>query len=268
MLLIVYPKDGWILERMARALLDTLPECEGMDFRTPGLWDEGSILDTGPQRINYFINYAVMARPSAKADAAWFTHPEDDGVFWRNARAVDLAVCNCDKYRDLIADLGVQAQTIVPGVEDTFAPMLRLGVVGRLYGSGRKGEDLLRRVAKLPFVDLRVSGGELAPHELPAFYNAVDYVLVTSRYEGGPMCLLEGLACGKEIICPPDVGLAGQFPDHVIPYENGDWASLEAVLRTLHARRTDIAKAVEGRTWERWALDHLKLFTTFLRGTP
>ncbi len=86
--LIVYPRDGWILQRLATGLLGHLPGSEGGDFRTLGLWETGSILDNGPQPINYYLNYAIMRRQSSKIDAAWFTYPEDDGLFWRCARTV------------------------------------------------------------------------------------------------------------------------------------------------------------------------------------
>jgi hypothetical protein len=47
--------------------------------------------------------------------------------------------------------------------------------------------------------------------ELPEFYRSLDYVLVPARIEGGPMCVLEALASGMEVIAPP-VGWVPQFP--------------------------------------------------------
>ena len=264
MILVIYPQDGWILERMALELLQRIPGTRGVDFRTPGLFEPGGVLDTGDQKVNYFINYAVMARTTAKFDSAWFTHPEPDGQFHQTARAVDLAICNCDIYRDELRALGVAAETVLPGVDQSFTPKLRLGFVGRLGDyARRKGGDLLEKVAALPFVELHATGGGLNTQDLPRFYNGLDYVLVTSRYEGGPMCLLEGIACGKKIICPPDVGLAPRFPDHVVGYEKGNWASLEDLLRALHAERLKIARQVADCTWDNWALEHLRLFKRF-----
>lgn len=264
MIAIVYPQDGWILQRMAEELLTRVPEAHGLRHDTPSLWETGGVLDTGPQHINYFINYALMRRPTGKFDAAWFTHPEADGLFYKIAQSVDLAICNCDQYRDQLRSMNVCAETILPGVGKQFVPRLRLGFMGRFANyAWRKGADILEKVSRLPFVDLYVSGGNLSAEDLPGFYNSIDYVLVTSRYEGGPMCLLEGIACGKKVICPLDVGAAQQFREHVIAYENGSWESLEALLRKLQQKRLDVAEAVASCTWSNWALQHLRFFRQY-----
>jgi glycosyltransferase involved in cell wall biosynthesis len=266
MIAVCYPKDGWILQRMAEHLLARIPESIGLDYEDPETWTPGGVLDSGPQKLNYFINYATMRRTTAKLDAAWFTHPEDNGLFWEVARHVDLAVCNCDQYRRALESRGCRAATVLPGVEAAFTPKLVLGFVGRFNSYGkRKGVDLLQQVGGLEFVELAVSDGRLTLEELPAFYRRLDYVLVTSRYEGGPMCLLEGLACGKQVICPPDVGFADRFPEGIVPYDNGDFSSLERVLRELYAKKLRLAAMVRDCTWERWVLDHLRLFTALIR---
>ena len=243
---VIYPKDGWILQRMAEELLNRLPESIGIPNDSPGIWVPRSILDTGPQQINYFINYAVAKRTTAKLDAAWFTHPEDDGLFWQVGRHMNLAVCNCERYRQMLADKGVRASTIIPGIDAAFNPKLVLGFVGRFSTYGfRKGADLLQQVNDLDFVELAVTDGDVAQDALPAFYRSLDYILVTSRYEGGPMCLLEGLACGKKIICPLDIGFADMFTEGVIPYAKGNFASLRKVLVDLYKEKLRISALVQ-----------------------
>lgn len=119
-----------------------------------------------------------------------------------------------------------------------------LGFVGRFSTYGfRKGADLLQQVNDLDFVELAVTDGDVAQDALPAFYRSLDYILVTSRYEGGPMCLLEGLACGKKIICPLDIGFADMFTEGVIPYAK--------VILRLYAKFlwTSIRKNYEYRPW-------------------
>lgn len=267
MIAIVYPKDSWILQRMGETLLERIPEAQGIPHDTPHLWKPGGILDTGPQLVNYYINYAVFRRKTPKLDTAWFTHPEQNGLFWEIGQKIDLALCNCDQYRDALRRMGTRAETVIPGVDPSFSPKLVLGFVGRFYDyEMRKGIDLLQKVNELDFVDLHLTDGKLSPEELPSFYRKLDYVLVTSRYEGGPMCLLEGLACGKKVICPPNIGFADRFSAGIIPYKCGDAQSLCSVLQSLYEEKMRLAAAALAFTWDRWALEHVKHFSSLIRG--
>src|SRR5207342_3294183 len=97
------------------------------------------------------------------------------------------------------------------GIElDRFTPKLRLGFIGRRYKTGRKGDELLRAVAELPYVELLCTEGKLSDAEIVGFYQQIDYVLITSSIEGGPLCFQEGLLSGKEIIST-DVGMVSEF---------------------------------------------------------
>lgn len=252
---------------MGEELLLRIPEAIGIPHDTPHLWEPGGMLDTGPQLINYYINYAVLRRKTAKLDAAWFTHPEENGLFWETRKNVDLALCNCDQYRDTLRQMGTRAETVIPGVDPSFRPKLVLGFVGRIHDYGkRKGIDLLHKVSKLNFVDLCATNGKLTSNELPDFYRKLDYVLVTSRYEGGPMCLLEALACGKKVICPPNIGFADRFQFGIIPYECGNAQSLCSLLNSLYEDRISIAKSALEFTWDRWAFEHVKHFSKLIKG--
>lgn len=55
-------------------------------------------------------------------------------------------------------------------------------------------------------VDLRTLSG-VAHEEMPYYYNASDAVLVTSRYESGPMVVKEAAACNVPVVST-DVGFA------------------------------------------------------------
>ena len=85
-----------------------------------------------------------------------------------------------------------------------FKPVIKIGVVGRTYHTGRKGEDLVQKLMDEPGIEWHFTGSgwpapaEMYPAEMmPDFYNSVDYILIPSYYEGGPMSILEALACGR-----------------------------------------------------------------------
>ena len=257
-IVIVYPNDNWILQRLGDEIIRRQPHIRRFGHADPTIWHSG-VLDH-PGQINYFINYAVMQRTTGGIDIGYFTHPEPDGEFYKKAKLVDLAICQSEKYTQDLRGRGIPVVHISPGVDPGYTPRLRLAVVGSLAYGFRKGSDLLAAVERLPYVDLVVTNGNYRQEELPELYHSVDYTLITSRYEGGPMCLLESLACGKKVICPLDVGYAAEFRDRIIPYRNGDINSLIDVLTGLYHEKLQVSRAVEKHTWDNWHAAHMYVF--------
>ena len=63
---------------------------------------------------------------------------------------------------------------------------------------------------------------------MPDFYNNIDYLLILSNNEGGPVPVLEAFATGKPVIAP-DVGWCWEYP--VIKYNTID--ELKFLIKTL-----------------------------------
>jgi glycosyltransferase involved in cell wall biosynthesis len=151
-----------------------------------------------------------------------------------------------------------------------YRPGLVLGVVGRL-DHPRKGRHLVERLRRLPFVEVLATEGRVPEGQLRELYQRVDYVLIASTVEGGPLCLLEGLAMGKPVIAPEGVGMVPEFADteHVLHYPAGDVETLTALVTACYHKKLQPAALVAGRDWDRWAEDH-RLFTRLLheRGLP
>ena len=257
-IIIIYPQDSWILQRMGDEIVSRHPQIKRLSHADADIWHSG-VLDQ-PGQINYFINYAVMKRKTTGFDIGYFTHPEPDGEFYHKAQLVDLAICQSAKYTQDLKERGIPVVNISPGVDSIYAPKLRLAVVGSLAYGFRKGADLLAAVDNLPYTDLVITNGQYKAEDLPDLYHSADYVLITSRYEGGPMCLLESLACGKKVISPLDVGYAAEFRDYIIPYRCGDINSLIDVLTDLYHQKLEISRAVENHTWDHWAAAHHYIF--------
>jgi glycosyltransferase involved in cell wall biosynthesis len=260
---IVTSDRGWILETLARELATRLP------YVTFG---------EGPDRaaaIQYYMTYSCRGRRLSPVEVAYFAHLEPDAPtrerFFRVAREVEHCVTHARLYEAVLREAGIgHVTTIPPGVDlESFALKLRIGVVGRAYHTGRKGEHLVAAVADIPEIEWAFTGDgfpepalNLPPEAMPEFYRGLDYMLVPSLYEGGPMCVVEALACGTEVIAPP-VGWVPDFPH--IEFPAGDAEALRRVLLDLVAKKRAARAAVLDRGWEGWAAGHDKLFRDLAR---
>lgn len=251
---------GWILEKCAKEISEKADQVT-----------YGTEIDPSAD-IQYYINYSARTRRISPIEIAFFTHSERDPNarqrYFDAAADVDHCVCMSDRYARELIEHGIAPEkitTIAPGVDlDLFYPRIRIGVVGRTYHTGRKGEALVAQVMDVPGIEWCFTGAgwpgpstHVPDGGMPDFYNSLDYVLVPALYEGGPMSVLEGLACGIPIITS-DVGWAFEYPH--IPFENGDAESLRKVLEGLVAERCALRASVLPNSWTAWADAHVKLF--------
>ena len=261
---IVVSDRGWILETLAKNIADRLP------------YVSYDVIPRQTAKIQYYMTYGCRQERVSPFEMALFTHREEipsaARQFNEAATAVDLAIAMSRKTGQILTELGINnTRVISPGVDlNLFRPKLKIGVVGRTYHTGRKGEALIDAVIDMPDIEWHFTGDgwpEAAIHvpenELPAFYRSMDYVLVPATNEGGPMCVLEALASGVEVI-GPDVGRVADFPH--IAFEKGDPESLRKVLNGLLEKRRARATAVAGNTWDQWAEKHAEIFESTLDG--
>lgn len=260
---LVVADEGWILERCARALAERLPYTRVSTTPIPGA------------RLTYYLNYSAWRAKASPLEMAFFTHVEEAvpaaaSRFFEVARGMDVAIAMSNRYANQLRAEGVgDVRLITPGVDlERFQPRVRIGVVGRTYQTGRKGEALVREVLDEPHIEWHFTGEgwpaparHLADDELPGFYRSMDYILVPSLYEGGPMSVLEALACGVEVIAPR-VGFVDEFPH--LEFEAGNAADLRRVLREVVEARLSRRRTVEARTWDAWAAQHDVVFRELL----
>jgi hypothetical protein len=264
---IVTEKKGWILYRMAREIARRHEET-----RINRRWPRAD--------IHYFINYGYYRPVKHGLTAATFTHydPEKLGdMFIETARAVDHCISISNATTATLVDLGIPAEkitTILIGADSRFTPKVRLGLVGRTYSGGRKGEDLVQQLTEdgevmegLEIVSFHPGWGvdRWQGDDLDTFYRSLDYLLVPSRREGGPVPFMEALACGVLSIAPP-IGVIPDFPH--VEYRTGDFGSLRRVIlekkEELLSVRRDLAEHMRPFNWQRWAEEHLALFQQLL----
>lgn len=255
---IVLSDRSWILERLGVEIQKRLSNIALNDAADPSA------------DINYYITFACRKAPMPTLEMGFFAHmeqtPELQKLFYDTAGQLDLCVCMSATYSRLLAARGIDSVvTIPPGVDhDRFRPKLRIGIVGRAYHTGRKGEGLVAQLMDMAGIDWHFTGTgwpkpgrHLSDEELPDFYRSMDYILVPALYEGGPMCVPEALAVGTPVIAS-DVGWVSEFPH--IPFRNGDAADLRRVLEGLLDTKRKLNASTEAYSWDNFAAAHDRAF--------
>jgi hypothetical protein len=244
------PDMNWIVGRLAKELVDRLPRY-GFDAR----------INAFERRCDVEYHSNVYFPPSGRGRKAIGLFAHDDGRPRQFAAKYDGHVVLNPAMRDLMLSLGAPNPRIIEqAVDDIFLPKRRpvFGVAGSVKpGNPRKGEALVKKMLEAGY-DVRAWGtGWPCPivssryGDLPAFYQGIDYYLVTSSLEGGCTPIIEAMAAGKPVISPR-IGFAIVRP--VIEYEKGSWDSLRQVLFYL----------TNHRTYEDWASEHAAYFREIL----
>ena len=258
---IVFETDGkWILPRLASALVDGIPNAVGVGMADTKEMNHPDTL------LNYYVNDMSLRASSKFTDIVFFDHPKRG---YACTEIADYGIAINTQYQQALIARGLPCDLVIQPTDPThFTPKLILGFVGRFKGhtdySKRKGAKLLEQVQELPFVEMRYTLGRLQHKDLPNFYRQLDYVIVTSDPEGGPMCVTEGMACGKKIIMPLSVGVADFFSDGIVDYPVGDFDALRDVLEGLYEDKKRLHDQVSKYTWGYWVQQHKDIFHRIL----
>ena len=270
LVIIVYPDDGWILEKIATALAYGLKNSVLFEYQRTD-WHEfvEKCSKIHSRLIIYYVNYDLFKKPSGFLDGAWFTHLEEDALrakrFHQVAQNVEFGCFqNSVLSRVFEGDLNRRA-VMTPGVDPDFKPILRVGVVGRNYNyTNRKNVELVFAIANsIGNIEICQSGGGLSRTELLSFYRSLDVTFIASTVEGGPMSFHESLSVGCPVIIGDNVGYApdyGHLPG-VYTFQHDDFSSLVRVFAKLKKRRIKLSEAVADVTWNAFVQAHHINFT-------
>jgi len=248
----------WILYRLAEELKKGLPYKVELQEQ-PNLNAD----------INYYMNYDLFdrtGRKKSKCDVGWFTHPENEKYFLEIAGKMDWCFCHAQQYENLLRHNNIlNVSTITPGVDEQFKMELKIGVVGKKYDGIRKGADVVEYVQQMypEFIKVYFTHSSWGVKDIPfeklnEFYQAMDFILIPSRLEGGPMPVMEALACGKEVIANHNVGNISLFGSGVFHYETVE--QLNGIMGKLLAHKLNCRRLVKDYTWQRFADEHKLLF--------
>jgi len=265
---VVTEKEGWIMHRKGLEICKRL--------------ENSKINEDFPDaNIHYYINYGYFnKRPLSGVVVANFTHfdPNLHSEKWKQvAKEVDHCVAVSEEAASNLKRFGISDQkisVIKVGADLSFKPTMTLGLVGRIYPGGRKGEDLVKKIlsdkdlmSNLKIISMNSDWGvDVVKFEDTAdFYRAIDYLLIPSLIEGGPVPFMEALACGTLSIAPP-IGVIPEFPH--IEYRTGDFDSLKnAIIEAKNyylEGKLRIANHMAPYNWNTWANQHISLFKKLL----
>ena len=240
--------------------------------------------------MGYFEAHLLKKWPHMPV-VSYFTHREEVPVgngkaeLWDQvAKRVDLRVAMSRLYARSLAQYGTTVQPPLPVEQGRFnlgphrpprgrgAGRAVVGLSGYTYSNKRKGQDMVDALLKSKIggkVEWRASGrGWPVPTkryswaEMPKFYQGLDVLVCPSRVEGGPMPVLEALACGVQVVVPSGVGIIDELPN--IPgiwrYARGDAkalvTALEEAVRAQGIDQGALREAVKMHTVENFVSGH------------
>jgi len=232
--IVIGEKDlTWILGRLAKEL----ELHNGWTINQPGA------------AIDYCIPYLTYKDAKAPIKIGLFTHLEKSGEKrkrWMKCYGkFDANVCLSRSTALEYLKYTPKGTTFTPyhtiHLGTDVGKISVFGIVGKTYDSGRKNFEWVPELRKEVGIVYRSFGENKKERE--EFYNKIDYLIITSSIEGGPVPVLDAIAMGVPVIAP-DTGWCWEYP--CIHYEKDNLESLKEVL----------TKLTKVRTWKDVAEDH------------
>lgn len=230
--------------------------------------------------INYFMNYALV-EPVDTTIGAYFTHQEKPLMnAWRVAEQhCDFAVYMADRYKPHV---DVRMKIYPPGIELPKEKRindyrLNVGVVGRIYKSGRKGEKHIVKIdtelkntltwdfmgegwTSVPLVAKTNTQGYTDDRDASLYYDRIDVLLSVSEIEGGSVPHLEAAKLGVPIISF-DVGNSELWSEHATICETVD-DMIDELKRMAESKYHRYQ--LQLHDWKWFGKEHAKLFARML----
>jgi len=282
---IIRPNSGWILDFIAHRIYDTNKKLKtNIEMRMCPPQPIKQDVD-----INYYIDvYNCYKGKTSIKDVGWL-NAFHQGFEPTKALSLDFIVFQNKKYQEKMIELGYpveKTKVIYPGVFLEKFPLkkIALGIFQRGVHKD-KGHDFMLKLPEImdlknfSFIFVGKGWDDVAQFygkmgivtalyteenydAYPQVYKLIDYLLIPSKLEGGPMCLLEALAMGIPIISSK-VGMVEDF-DVEYTFEPGNHLELAEILMKIEKERLDRRKKVEALTWENHVKELIKVFEKVL----
>ena len=202
--IVTEPKRGrWVLYMMSEQWQRHLPNCTISEMRPDPSAD-----------INFYVNWKIYnhSQRTKGFHVGWFTHlePQDTKAWESLSQQMDFCVCPSINTYNLLPP--EKSQVLKHGINEHYKTTpIKFGIVAREYPSGRKQYDWIKSLREIPNAEFHFTDGKYADNQMPDFYKKIDYLLVISNNEGGPVPVIESLAMRTPVIAP-DVGWCWEYP--------------------------------------------------------
>jgi len=268
---VVTVSTGWILQKWSERIV-VEGQKQGHDFTL-------SHNPVNSVDCNLYVDIQNCYRGKTNSlDVGVFTHIDKNDVNTvnRNCLSLDYIVHMCDRYYQTFKSfypenkMSVLLPAEVNSRFSIYKPQIGIFQRGKYEGKGYDfmlgliknqiienfkfkfvGKDWDEVVKQLQLMNIEVDYLTSEDYrEYQQHYHDVDYVLIPSLWEGGPMSILEGLSCGKPVISS-NVGLIGEFDvDYV--YEPNDINGLIEILTKIYEPIKKRRDSVSEVTYEKF----------------
>ncbi|MCV0373850.1 MAG: glycosyltransferase, partial [Nitrosarchaeum sp.] len=261
---VVTVNSGWILQKIAERIVSSAPD--NTEFLL-------SHLPRDDVDVNFYVDIQNCYRGKSKVkDVGFFTHLDHDSIdhLIKNKHwlTCDYIIHMNKKYFDKFTEYyPKEKMSVLKSIEifpEFTLKKLKLGIVQR-GGFEGKGHDFMLRMANYDYmknfeflfcgngwdeiISLYSSKGikchliEENYKNYPQVYDSIDYLLIPSLWEGGPMSVPEALAKGVPIISS-DVGWVSEFNVEYL-FQPNDEKGLLDILQKIREPLVQRRKKIE-----------------------
>ena len=275
---VVTVKSGWILQKIAERLVSSAPE--NTEFS----------LSHSPRDdvdVNFYVDIQNCYHKKSKVkDVGFFTHldhdSEDHLLKNKHWLTCDYIIHMNKRYFEMFGDhFPKEKMSVLKSIEifpEFDLKKLKLGIVQR-GGFEGKGHNFMIKMAEHDYmknfefvfcgknwddvIDLYSSKNIKCTvvdenyENYPQVYDSIDYLLIPSLWEGGPMSVPEALAKGIPIISSK-VGWVSEF-DVEYMFKPGDDLELLKILKEIRAPLVERRKKIEDYSMKKYAQDLVEI---------
>lgn len=269
---IVTVNSGWVLQKIAERIHRELRKiCVSSISHRPSPFVDA----------NFYIDVQnCYFGPTSTFDIGWFTHVHEDNPENINHKwlTLDYIMHICTRYYEMFSKIYPTSKMKVAyqgEVSPAFSlkkPTLGIFQIGGFEGKGQGVMmSLGRRQCLNHYKTLFVGTGwedvvsfyksknldvqhitDESYENYPSHYDKIDFLLIPSMWEGGPMAVVEAYAKGIPIISS-NVGVVGKDLEVDYMYEPGDIDALENILKSIMEKPMERRRKVLGLSWKKYA---------------